>query len=119
MMSPIYQNQEAEYTLSDPMNLVYLKGMGDGTSSNGYSSLPTLWYGFTRTFVFYHFSNYTVTAHALLSYRSHHLYTNLVRRLGKSICYTYREHTRTNSLNADSLHWPLHLSYWLGWYSPQ
>ena len=68
-------------------------------------------------FVIYHFSNYT--AHALLSCRSHRLSANMVRRLGQGICHTYWECTRTSSLNADSHHWPLHLSYWLGWYSPQ
>ena len=46
MMNPTYRNQVVEYTLLDPMNLVCLKGEGayDGTSSNGYFSLPTLWY---------------------------------------------------------------------------
>ena len=101
MMSPTYQSQVAEYTLLDPMNLVCLKGMGDGTSSNGYSSLPTLWYGFTGTFRLYHFSNYT--AHSLLSCRSPRLSVNVVRRLAKGVCHTYRERTLSQTCYARSI----------------
>ena len=52
MTSPTYRNQVVEYTPLEIINLVCLEGKGDGTGSNGHSSLPTLWYDFTGTLYF-------------------------------------------------------------------
>ena len=72
---------------------------------------------FLLTLFFYPFSNHT--AHALFCWCSCRLSANMVRRLAKVRCHTYREHTRTNPLNTDSRRWSLNLPYWLGRYSPQ
>lgn len=95
------RNQVAEYTLLDPLNL-----MGEIL----FATNSLVLFLCQRTL---YFSNHT--AHAVLFSLS----ANMVRHLGYFIRHTYRERTRTNSLNIDSRHGSLKLSYRLGCYSPQ